>query len=248
MRPGPAPRAFPFQDDTTAALRPGQWALLMLAVAAGFAVLSVPAPGVPNAAWSFLQALLFPAIPLGVLRGLAGRHWRALFHRVGITDILLALGVALLNIAVTALVAVGVSRVFGANANPAFGALAHESGGGRLLFFLQTLPQLLGEELLTLLPFLCLLAFLGRRTGLSPRSAVGVAWVVSALVFGLAHLPTYQWNWAQCLLVIGSARLVLSLAYLWTRNLWVSTMAHVFNDWILFATGLVLMGIGRAAG
>ncbi|MDZ7936908.1 MAG: CPBP family intramembrane glutamic endopeptidase, partial [Rhodoferax sp.] len=53
-------------------------------------------------------------------------------------------------------------------------------------------------------------------------------------------------NWAQCLLIIGSARLVLSLAYLKTRNLWVSTLAHIINDWVLFGGGFLMMAIQQS--
>ena len=53
----------------------------------------------------------------------------------------------------------------------------------------------------------------------------------STLVFCAAHLPTYDWNWAQCFGVIGASRIVLTLAYILTRNLWVSTGAHVLTDW-----------------
>lgn len=49
------------------------------------------------------------------------------------------------------------------------------------------------------------------------------------LPFALAPLPTYQWNLAQCRLVIGSARLVLSLACLLSKNVVVSTLARVLN-------------------
>ena len=65
-----------------------------------------------------------------------------------------------------------------------------------------------------------------------------LAWLLSAVPFALVHLPTYQWNVLQCLLVIGTARLVLSLANIFSRNLWISTGAHVLNDWALFGLGL----------
>jgi len=75
---------------------------------------------------------------------------------------------------------------------------------------------------------------------LRKRTAVVLAWLLSAIPFALAHLPTYQWDLVQCLAIIGSARLVLSLAYLFSRNLWVSTGAHVLNDWTLFGISLML--------
>jgi membrane protease YdiL (CAAX protease family) len=72
------------------------------------------------------------------------------------------------------------------------------------------------------------------------KAAIIVAWLVSALVFGLLHLPTYEWNVIQCVVVIGTARLVLSLPWIMTKNIWVSTGAHILNDWMLF--GAVMAG------
>lgn len=99
---------------------------------------------------------------------------------------------------------------------------------------LPTVPQLIGEELLGILPFLAVLWFCVTRMRLSRPAGVLIGLLVSALVFGAAHLPTYDWNWGQALLGIGSARVFLTLAYVATRNLWVSAGAHVLNDWIGF--------------
>ena len=76
--------------------------------------------------------------------------------------------------------------------------------------------------------------------GQPSRRALVAAWVLSALLFALAHLPTYDWNLVQCVAIIGSARLVLTAAYIRTRNLWVSTGAHVLNDWLLLGVPLLL--------
>ncbi|MCU7374708.1 CPBP family glutamic-type intramembrane protease [Paucibacter sp. O1-1] len=231
---------FPFYNGQPVALSPLAWGLLMLAVVAGFAALSLPLPAGPA---RLIPALLFPLIPLLALRALAGPHWRALFRRLGPRELALALGIALLNIAVTVAIGWVVSRWIGAHANPAVEALGRESGGARALFFLQSIPQLLSEELLTLLPLLALLSWFSGHLGLPRRRALLLAWLLSALPFALAHLPTYQWNLAQCLLVIGSARLVLSLAYLLSKNILVSTLAHVLNDWMLFGGAIVLSGL-----
>ncbi|WP_377156900.1 CPBP family intramembrane glutamic endopeptidase [Roseateles sp. UC29_93] len=239
-------RDFPFYNGEPVALRPAQWAWLMLAVVAGFLTLYLPI-GESSPLLAFVPAVLFPAIPLLVLRAVAGRHWRALFQRVGIKAIAIAVGIALLNLVVTVALGLLTTRFFGVSANPVFDVLAHESTADRWLFALRTLPQLLGEEVLTMLPFLALMTLFTTRAGWSRRTAIVAAWWISALIFGMAHLPTYQWNWVQCVVVIGSARLVLSLAYLWTRNLWVSTLAHVLNDWTLFAAGLLLLASGHAS-
>jgi membrane protease YdiL (CAAX protease family) len=42
--------------------------------------------------------------------------------------------------------------------------------------------------------------------------------------------------------VIGSARMVLTLPWILTKNIWVSTGAHIINDWMLFL--MALLGAG----
>ena len=49
-----------------------------------------------------------------------------------------------------------------------------------------------------------ILALATGMAGLSRNKAVLAAWLLSALIFGLLHLPTYDWNWVQCVVVIGS--------------------------------------------
>lgn len=111
-----------------------------------------------------------------------------------------------------------------------------------------TLPQLVGEELLGILPFLAVLWLLVTQLGMSRLIGGVIALLVSALIFGAAHLPTYGWNWIQALVVIGSARIMLTLAYVATRNLWVSAGAHILNDWatflLVFAPGHVPIETG----
>ncbi|HWD62852.1 MAG TPA: hypothetical protein VG369_10180 [Humibacter sp.] len=51
---------------------------------------------------------------------------------------------------------------------------------------------------------------------------------------------------AQALLVIGVARLVLTLAYIRAKNILVSTGAHIINDWASF-TFVLVAGIGLGA-
>ena len=114
------------------------------------------------------------------------------------------------------------------------------------MFFARTALQLLGEEVMTILPFLALLALCTRGLGMGRRSAMVVAWLLSAVLFALAHLPAYGWNLLQCLVVIGSARLVLTLPWIMTKNLWVSTGAHVINDWLLFSMGLLAATLAKA--
>lgn len=77
---------------------------------------------------------------------------------------------------------------------------------------------------------------------MSRRAAIIVAVAVSTIWFAALHLPTYNWNILQCLLTIGTARIVLTMAYLLTRNVWVSSIAHIINDWTLF---FIAFGLGH---
>lgn len=130
-------------------------------------------------------------------------------------------------------------KLFGAGTNAAVASLTELDTTARVLFFLRSVPQLLGEEVLTILPFLAVLDLAHRRLGLSRFAALIAAWLLSSILFGLVHLPSYYWNLLQCLVVIGSARLVLLLPYMLTKNTLVSTGAHVLNDWTIF--GVVVM-------
>ncbi|GAA1847764.1 CPBP family intramembrane metalloprotease [Pseudonocardia ailaonensis] len=225
---------FPFYDGTPVGLSAGRWTTVCVACLVAFLVLSfVPAP---NDLLALVPRILFTGIMLGALGWATGPCWRAIFRRVGIRDVGLMVLFAALNYVVTVLVALLVSSLFTTSANSAVGA---PTGGvaGTVARYLGTAIQLLGEELLTVLPLLALLHVLTVRAGLSRRTAILLSWLVTAVWFGLLHLPTYDGNLAQALLVIGVARLVLTLAYLRTKNLWVSTGAHILNDWTLLTIG-----------
>jgi membrane protease YdiL (CAAX protease family) len=153
------------------------------------------------------------------------------------------LGFALLNIVVSFSVGAIVRAFADVTPNAATAQLAGMDTAGRIAFFAKTLPQLFGEEVVTILPFLALLTLLSSRFGVGRKAAVVGAWLISSLLFGLIHLPTYDWNWVQCIVVIGTARLVLSLAWILTKNIWVSTGAHILNDWLLFTLSLVGAGL-----
>ena len=236
---------FPFYDGQPVTLSGGQWLVVLAAVALGFACLTVNVPVLTSDVGVLIRALLFPVLPLLALRLVAGRHWRCLFRRVRGADVGWMLGFAILNLVITVALGALVMTVFGAEVNAAVHGLADMDASGRKWFFLHTLPQLFGEEVLTVLPFLAVLHLAHDRLGLSRIKAVIMAWLLSSLLFSLVHLPSYNWNLLQCLVVIGSARLVLTLAYIKTKNIWVCTGAHIINDWVIF--GVVLAGASATA-
>ncbi|WP_202802678.1 CPBP family intramembrane glutamic endopeptidase [Alcanivorax hongdengensis] len=236
-RPG---EDFPFYRGQPVSLSAVKWLVVLVAVAAGFACLTVDVPILTSDLGIFIRTLLFPAIPLVALRIMVGAHWRCLFRRVRRADVGWMLGFAVLNLLVSTLVGWLIMTLFGAEANAAVVGLAGLGASERGLFFLRTVPQLFGEEVLTVLPFLAILSLAHDRLNLSRGRSLLLAWLLSSILFGLVHLPSYNWNLLQCLLIIGSARLVLSLAYIKTKNIWVSTGAHIINDWAIFS--VVILG------
>jgi membrane protease YdiL (CAAX protease family) len=224
-----------------------QWLFVMAAVAAGFAVLVAPIPWPAGPLGAMIPAVLFPLIPMVALAQVAPGHWKALFGRVGWRELRLMVGFALLNIVVSMSVGAIVHALADVTPNAATAQLSGMDTVGRIAFFAKTIPQLFGEEVVTLLPFLALLYGLTNRFGVRRKGAIVGAWLISSLLFGLIHLPTYDWNLIQCIVVIGSARMVLTLPWILTKNIWVSTGSHIVNDWLLLTLSLLGAGlVGKA--
>ena len=233
---------FPFYRQEPHALSTRGWVLILLGVALGFAALTAPIAFYKTTVGGFVPAILFPLIPLVVLAMVAGPAWRALFRKPGLRDLVLMLVIAGANILVSVIVALLLQHVFQMNGNPVSNMLAEASNAARILFYLKTAPQLFGEEVVSILPFLAVLWFCHERLNMTRKRALLAAWLCTALIFGALHLPTYGWNFLQCFLVIGTARIVLLSGYIITKNIWVSTGAHIINDWLLFTIMVVFLG------
>jgi membrane protease YdiL (CAAX protease family) len=238
---------FPFYADKPPTISGAGWLSVFLAAVAGFAALATPMPFEDTIVTGWLRAAFFVALPLIALAIAAPRRWQAIFRRVGIREVLLMFGFALLNIIVSLSVGVLVQAYGSVNANAAIADAANLGGVQLASFFAKVGLQLLGEELITILPFLAILAYLHNKMGMGRNAAVLAAWLLSAVIFGMLHLPTYDWNFVQCFVVIGCARLALTWAYVWTKNIWVSTGAHIINDWALIGSTVLLAPLATAA-
>jgi uncharacterized protein len=237
---------FPFYDGRPVALTGREWALVLGTTFVALMILGLGGPLLARLLGSVIGArigvaALFAGLPLIALARVAPQGWRLLFRRICFRDVLWMFGFAALNLILTFSVALVLLQYLHMTVNPIVDVKI--SGlGATLGFLVWTGVQLLGEELLTVLPFLALLTLGFGRMGLGRRCAVVLAWVGSSLIFALVHLPTYNWNLVQCLAVVGVARLGLTLAYVRTKSLWVSTGAHIIYDWSIFGV-VALVGL-----
>jgi membrane protease YdiL (CAAX protease family) len=230
---------FPFYNGAPVAISSRQWLFVMSMVVVGFAMLMLPIHWPGGAFGALIPAVLMPVIPLVAFAYVAKGHWTAIFGKVGFREVRLMLGFALLNIVVSMSIGTLVYAFTEVTSNVANAQLSEADTAGRIAFFAKTIPQLFGEEVITLLPFLAVMTWLTHSFGMGRKGAIVGAWLITAVIFGMLHLPTYNWNWVQCIVVIGSARLMLTLPWIMTKNIWVSTGAHIINDWLLFGAGLV---------
>lgn len=165
-----------------------------------------------------LLGLLFlhPLLPLKLFRPL--RKW----------DAFIVLGGAAATIFIAAAAANFFQKMGVVTAeNPVIDYLAKEN---MLMLFITSWIQFIAEEIYFILPFL----FVMEKTRALPRICrIILALLVSSLIFGGLHLSTYHYNFLQSFVIIGAVRTVLTLTYLWTKNLTVSYLAHGLYDWIL---------------
>ncbi|MEZ5460675.1 lysostaphin resistance A-like protein [Dokdonella sp.] len=242
---------YPYFDDKPVALDWLDWFIVLAALALGLAVLTdlpLPLEWMGSTADGLTRAILFFVIPLAALYWRTGGRIGVLFNGFRMSYLWWGLAFGALNLVFSLGGGALLLQVLDLASNETVAGLAKDGpAGGALVFFSRTGLQLFGEEVITILPFLFLLWLGVKKIGLSRRTSVVVAWIGSALIFGAIHLPTYDWNVFQALLVIGPVRLVLTLAYMKTRSIWTSTIAHVFNDWTMFIASIVLGSMAASA-
>lgn len=220
----------PFYNGQPVELGGRGWLIVIAAVLVAYALLvALPLAG---PVLGFIPPILFTVLPLAALAWVAGPSWRVLFRHYGIKQFGLSVGFALASLAASFIAGLVVLQFVTMAPNPSYsGAMSTAEFVGLLA---RSFIQLIGEEAVTILPLLAVLWLCVTKLGLSRGVGLAIAVLVSTVWFAAMHLPTYDWNIVQCLGVIGTARLVLTAAFLVTRNLAVSIGAHILNDWTEF--------------
>lgn len=214
---------FPFYNGKPKMIDTPQWLIILGVFFVGFLISSFWVPHF-SPALVFLVIIGFSFMKLlfgvGSLSLFAGRDAFVLFKKIKPRDLLFLLGLLIIDL-IYAGAAAGVVNIFDpTNANPA--AVSHTQAHGLQLFLinlLSNIPNLLGEEFMALLPFLALLYFFYQRMHWTRSRSIMAALLLSSIIFGLLHLPTYQWNWLQVIFVIGLGRVIETAAYIRTKSI-----------------------------
>lgn len=105
-----------------------------------------------------------------------------------------------------------------------------ETSSPSALTFLRLLPALLGEEMLVLVPVSMVLELSEKQQNKLDKGKLTMLVIVSSLIFGALHLPTYHWNFVQSLIMIGIVRIPFTIAYLKTKSVLPSFLIHYIYD------------------
>lgn len=95
---------------------------------------------------------------------------------------------------------------------------------------ISVLFQVMGEELFAIGLFMGLLTLGNRMLSFDRKPLIIFSLLISSLLFGLLHLPVYNYNLLQCLLVIGLTRLIMSVLFFIKRNIMYSYIVHVLYN------------------
>jgi len=106
-----------------------------------------------------------------------------------------------------------------------------------VLFLFKAIPMIFGEELLTFVILFIVTGLLANSYSYKKALTIGV--IVSTLVFSLLHLPSYDWNLIQVLLIIGMIRIPFTLASLRSNSLWEGFAVHYVYDTLIFVVILL---------
>ncbi|MEH7459740.1 hypothetical protein V7183_21775 [Bacillus sp. JJ1127] len=99
--------------------------------------------------------------------------------------------------------------------------------------------QIIGENIM----FTSLLFFwhkIIRSFIVSPVSSITISLILSGSSFGLLHLSTYNFNWVQCLIIIGMPAITQMIFFLKYKNIHMGYMLHFNYNFIIVLFNYIL--------
>lgn len=235
---------FPFYDRKPVDIAGWKWIVMLAAAIVGFVLLVVVRTD--NQIISLIVRIAFLAIPLAAFIVLVGPSWKSVFRKPRGKDVGAILLFFVIDMAVSSLIAAAIRGADPGHmaSNQATDNLS--SASEIVFFYVGTFIQILGEEVFSLIPFLALLYLAYTKLNLSRTAGIVISWLGTAIWFGAAHLSTYDWNLIQCFVVIGIARIILTAAYIRTKNVLVPFGSHLLTDWSIFTFTMIAVATGAA--
>ena len=212
-----------------------RWLIILLAQVVATVVLLTVANRI-------ISVSVFTFLPLIALLLFGREMFKGSVRLPKFRHVLLGIGLGFAALLVSAGVGFLFQSIMNTTSNPITDVLTSGSLAQNLFTLFLNLIQLFGEELLTFVAFMLVLQVCSRFMKSGTASTV-IAWIISAIVFALVHLSTYGYNVLQVLLIIGVARLVLSLGFIFTNNLIVSYISHIVDDNTIFIFTMVVAAI-----
>jgi len=233
---------FPFYNDVPDAVAGWKWLVMLLFPFLGLLFLiMVYIPGLSSYMNELVSGIVLLLSGLLGLKLTVGKNWRLLFRKIHWRDIQLVIGYVLAAVLIASIIGGIVELVAGPLTDNPLTTKYGDKNALREYFMLrfQEIFQLFGEEFLAVLPFLAILHFMTVKLNVNRKTVIIIAWITSSIIFGLLHLSTYNWNIIQCIFVIGGSRLLLTLSYIQTKNIWVSYFVHYFYDMLVFTVAFL---------
>ncbi|MBP2025863.1 CPBP family intramembrane glutamic endopeptidase [Peptoniphilus stercorisuis] len=220
---------FPFEDVPNK-----NWALSLLVAIGGFFYISFGIWTLPKILVNeYFISFLFLFFCLVALSILDNKFFNKIFKKINSKDLLIIIFTLVICYGMGFISSLGKTDLV---ENPITGII-NKSNIVKILIV--TAIQLIGEEILFVIPFLYV--YNKMKIKKSKRISIIVAWIISSLFFGALHLPTYSFNFYQAFIVIGTVRMGMSISYILTKNLTVSYIAHVLYDFLILI-GVYLVG------
>ncbi|MGO3751794.1 MAG: CPBP family glutamic-type intramembrane protease [Peptoniphilaceae bacterium] len=218
---------FPFENISNT-----RWILSMLLLFGGFLLTTIT-----NLENPLISYGIFIVSSISSLFILDKKWLKKLIKPLEIKDLFIIIFVLFSTYFIGILVSILVSKTSMVE-NPITGVINNDN---ILKLFIIMIVQLFVEEILFVLPFL----FIFNKFKYYNRiMAIIAAWIISSIIFGALHLPTYNYNLFQSLVVISLIRFAISSAYVWRKNLALSYLIHVIYDFLILILVLYLKNSG----
>ena len=224
-----------------------KWLLILLSNIIAYCCLIMPGIQVPDylvfdenhpsltaACFQLLIVTIFLVIQIIGVQIATGKKWHHLFHVPHAKEWLWILVFFVFAYFISVLSGTISQKLFGSVSGNAAAGLTMKTPHVWLIFLYQRFSsaiQILGEEFLAIMPLLAV-----TQLANSCHMPHPLLWgnIVSALIFALLHLSTYDYNLGYVILGLAFTRLVLNWAFIKTHNIWVSFLVHFLFDTLAF--------------